>query len=440
MLMGNYVQALEMQTSAESMFRTLRQTASEPLDLTYELSSLLYAKASCLGAEGYLDEALAALEESLQGYTALRDAGHAGSDRFIIDVRVRSARIRSAMGHGASAVVELDAAITTLLRQVTPQGTGVPFDDLLDQARILSMNAQVLCSHGDPELALASADRAITLYFSHARELNATPQLAHMHAPYLRLAARIAVDIHVVYGRLDIAIQAASIFEQVARSIAQSEQPADVEELVVALTWMGLIAQARGGGAEAERFLAEARARDARVSQSAEARWQAASARPHPLMNTLSTALEVAARLLGPERVSEVRQAGSAACPPGGTAFTPSARWPREQFLPMARQLAGLATELLSAAPEAARRLGLEAHCLYAVSSWELPWARLQLGLSRSYRDAGDLPMAVDLADGGSRVARQLALLTHPSPALQSLLAELERHRADLDARMQASG
>lgn len=446
MLVEQFGQALEKQMAAESMIRTSKRDHPDEQRHTYMLASLLYAKASCLHAVGRVDDAIAALEESQRGYTDLRNAGRVEMERFIVDVRARKGRFEAVRGRGASAVMESDAALTTYLRLHTRPGTVPQLDDLLDLARIVSANAFALWAYGDPDLAVISADHAITIYFTHARAINASPHIAHMHTGYLRSAARIATEIHAVHGRLEIAIQAADLYTQTARTRAQNESPDHASELARALAWKGLIWQARGGGLEAVRCLDESRSVESSVAQTVEEAWQMASKGRHPLRNTLAAALEIAARELGSTRVRADMVQSLVARPTEGSAvFTPSARCSSEEARPRARHLAGLATELFASAPDAALRLGLEAHYLFSAASrenpaafrdelskWGIPWARVLLACSRDYRNREDLPMAVDLSEGCTAVARQLEPFAKGEPALRSLLDEIDRHHAAL--------
>src|SRR6185295_9005765 len=224
---------------------------------------------------------------------------------------------------------EMDTATTTYLRLLGGPGMTPELDDLLDLAHVASMNASVLRRYGDPNLAVISADYAIAVYFSHAQEINRRPMIAHMHAHYLRAAAGIDVEIHAVHQRLDIAFAAADMYVQTARSNAQDQSSAGISELAAALAWMGLIGQAQGRDAESERCLAEARSLDSSAARRVEEAWQAAKERSHPLLNTLSSALEVAAGELGSTRVS-ADLARAIASPPtrGSRVFTPSSRCP----------------------------------------------------------------------------------------------------------------
>lgn len=257
-----------------------------------------------------------------------------------------------------------------------------------------------------------------------------------------------------MHGRLEIAIQAADVYVQTARSRAQNESQAHIEELARAFAWKGLIWQARGGGDETARCLEEGRALDGSVVRRVEEAWQGAKEGRHPLGNTLTSALEIAARDLGSSRVSaDLVQALVVRPAQGRVVFTPSARCSSEEAGPKALQLAELASKLFASAPDAALRLGLEAHYLFsaasrdnpaafrgALSRWRIPWAHVLLACSRDYRDQGDLPMALDLSERCTAVAQQLVLLAKSEPGLNSMLDEFERHHADLSARAAARG
>ena len=445
LLESRHEEALTKLESSEPLLRALKQDHPEDDRPAKTLASLLYSKGRCLAELGRPADALAALSESEQGYVELRDARGLQTDKLIADVRARRGLVESELGRGASAVLDLDAAITTYLRLLKRPGMTPELDDLLNLARVASINASVLRRYGDPNLAVISADHAITVYFSHAQEINRRPMIAHMHAQYLRAAAGVAVAIHAVHQRLEIAVHAADLYIRTARTNAQDQSPASIAELAEALAWMGLIGQARGGDAETERCLPEARSLDGSAARRVEENWQAAKEGRHPLLNTLSSALEVAAGELGSTRVS-ADLARTIASPPtrGSAVFTPSARCSGVAAPAVAQQLAELATDLLPSAPEAALRLGLEAHYLFAAvsreqtatyryrfSEWTVPWARALLACSRTYRDRGDLQMAVDLGDWCQGVAEKLIPFAIVDPKLRPLLEEIEIHQRD---------
>ena len=454
-----YQEALTKYEAAEPLFRGLIQDHPEDSRAAQTLGALLYSKGQCLAEIELFDEAIAALGESEQIYAEL-PAPLWESARLIADVRARKGKIESQRGRGASSVVLLDSAISTYQRIL---GEEAYWDEFLDLARVASLNASVLLEHGDPNLAVISADYAVGLYLSLAHEMNQRPTIANLHTPFLCSAARTALFVHAVDGRLEIAAAAADTYMQTARSIAQTRGPADISHLAEALAWMGILAQAHGKDAESKRYLAEARTLDGAEVLKVEHIWQFAKKGNHTLLITVASALTIAVQAFGRASVSAELEQAMAFSPlvPGSRVFTSSARCPGETGLTRAQELAELATALIPTAPEAGLCLGLEAHYVFSAASkdetailrqqfsewgipwertllasdWGVPWARVLLACCRTYRDWGNTQMSEDLTDACLGVAQGLIPFAADDPKVRQLLDEIEIYQQGMAVR-----
>src|ERR1700685_81848 len=104
------------------------------------------------------DGAVTVLEDAEKTWRALAGRGAADVETLIADVKARRARARMLGGRGASAVLEVDEAVSYHRGLPASQQTAARS---LDLARILSSNAVILDRFGDTALALASAGTAI---------------------------------------------------------------------------------------------------------------------------------------------------------------------------------------------------------------------------------------------------------------------------------------
>src|SRR6202046_3228650 len=148
--------------------------------------------------------AVTVLEDAEKTWRELARRGAAGVEPLIADVKARRARARMLGGRGASAVLEGDEAV--LYHRGLPASQQTTARSL-DLARILTSNAVILDRFGDPDLAVASADRAIRLFPSLADAINAAPDL-DFQFDHLLAVADIATRIHSSSGRLDQALEA----------------------------------------------------------------------------------------------------------------------------------------------------------------------------------------------------------------------------------------
>ncbi|ROO90573.1 hypothetical protein EDD29_8304 [Actinocorallia herbida] len=366
---GMWEQALTQQREAEGLLRGQPSGARRD----ERLAALLYGTGGSLNALGRHAESAGVLEESLARYTELGAA-----PTLIADVRMRRAVALAATGRGASAVIEADAAVRTHLDVGRPS----------DLARVLQLNADVLADHGDPDLAVASADRCLRILLQPGR-----PGAAD--ARYLFLAARRASDLHAAAGRPDPALAAAEIAWTSGREQGFA-MPSDGLRMVVRLRESGDLRTA-------DRFLKELRG----LVPDAD---PASYPTPEP-----SVTLAQAMAATGATGVPALDPRDAEA------PFVPSQR-SAAPFLATAHATA-LSAVCLSALPEDVPhgvRLGLEAHYLFAYASEAQDsdlryrfvthgalWARVLLALTLALRP-GDPALADDLTGWARAVVARL--------------------------------
>jgi hypothetical protein len=104
--------------------------------------------------DGRSADAIAVLEESERLYESLPGEGLVAA---LADVRCRKGQAQAAAGHGASAVLTLDEALSGY----DAVGADLPRSPyVLDYAQAFLVNADILRRYGEPDLAVASADGA----------------------------------------------------------------------------------------------------------------------------------------------------------------------------------------------------------------------------------------------------------------------------------------
>ncbi len=385
-------------------------------------ASILYALGALHIDAHRWDAAVAALDDSETAYRELAGRGRPGTEALIADVKARRGSAKMIGGRGASAVLELDEAVSSHRRLLAGQQTAARS---LDMARILTSNAAVLDRFGDPDLAVASADHAIRLYTSLADAINAAPDL-DFHFGYLETVADVAARIHAATGRLDLALQADDLAVHAARALAKASGSAsETAGLAARLTRKGLHLTAAGQPDrhdEAASCLAEGLALDAAIALQATSEWEQAVAGGRPV--TLASALETAARSLGHDRVRRELLDAVTAPAADGRILCPSDRCAADSAPAWANELAGIAIDLLPRSAVAGLRVGLEAHYLYAAGSRHnppvmryqfdssgIPWARLLLACCQTLAATDEewaLPLALDLASWNFGVIVQL--------------------------------
>jgi tetratricopeptide (TPR) repeat protein len=398
---------LQHHEKALEISRELARAQPENQAHTRVMAGLLYNIASSLSGLGRPKDAIAALEESEQKYLKLGAAGLEPTAALLADVQARKGMAKHACGYGASAVVDLNVAIT---------GYGSLFsgrkDDphYLDLARVLSLNALVLKMWGDPDLAVASADYAIRAYLSRAAESGDTAN-SPMHASYFSMAAGVAAVIHAAHGRMNLALSADDFAVYTARALMPCQTAGDLRELALALTRKGLHLMANNQRGEAESLLKDGEALDAAGALIAIIEWAQVERGIAPTGVTVATSLTAAANELGSDRVPD-GLSSALTCPAIDVKLlTPSQRCEPRLAPAFAKQLADTALALPPAMRAEMVRLGLEAHYLFVMadlsralesrrqlSDFGPSWASVLLALSRMYEAEEQSGMGLDLA------------------------------------------
>lgn len=438
MQLGRHAEALQRYQFALDIARELARTHPEDHIHIEAMASMLYSMASALTALGQPAAAITALEESEQHYRALGAAGVLQAGPLVADVQARKGFAQHARGYGASAVLDLDAAVVAYRYLYS----GRDSDPLaLDLARVLAMNAAVLRAYGDPDLAVAAADAALRLYLSKASTVNRTPAVA-LHATYTLMAASVVSEIHAAHRRMDLAYAADEIAVHTARSLRPRNTMHDRRELALALTRKGLHVRTSNRPVESEPLLNEGRKLDSAAAQQAVAQWEQVQAGAAPAQVTVATALATAAKELGTERVPAELVASLTRPARDVALLSPFDRCGPQQAHSYAQQLAAISVALLPAKHVEGLRLGLEAHYLFAIASHERTsamryqlnvygpaWARTLLACSQAYEAEGQLNMALDLAAWGGRVVQKLLPLSGLDTELRPLIrACMEQH------------
>jgi tetratricopeptide (TPR) repeat protein len=410
---GRSAEALPRFTEALAIAAQLAKANPADTRPVRQRASILYSLGALHSAEDRHADAIAALDECEQVYQELSARGAADTQRLIADVKARRGRAKMGLGRGLSAVLELDEAVVRYRTLFTERQSD---ENALDLARVLTLNAEVQFVYGDPDVAVASADQAIRLYLNRASTANNDPRGAGVHAGYFRQAANLAAEVHAAYGRFEPAIAADEMVIELLRpNAAPGGSVAGRRWLARAYASKGLHLRAAGGPGdrrEAASCLAESSALDSAAAREQAQAWEAAQA--WGMQVTLSEALAVADRELGPGRVRPQLLEVVTAPAMKGTIIGPSDRCVPQLGAAWGSELAELAVALLPTAPSEGLRIGAEAHCLFAVCSRDnppylryrfaefgVPWAQLLLACCQCLAAMDDqawaLPLALDL-------------------------------------------
>src|SRR5262249_12385677 len=197
--LDRHAEALPLFEEVLAIGRQLREESPDDPRALQGVASPLYTMAATLSSLGRPDDAIRALAECEQIYLALERSGQ-GVDipAKLADVLARRGTANLERGYGASAVLDLDDAVSRYAEICSSAGP----ERWLDLARVLSSSAVALQYHGDPDLAVGAADRAIRIY------VNGRDHLDHVSAQGLERAAEVASEIHGEFGRLDAALEA----------------------------------------------------------------------------------------------------------------------------------------------------------------------------------------------------------------------------------------
>jgi tetratricopeptide (TPR) repeat protein len=194
---GRRAEAVMLQREAAGEARKLAAGFPDDLRLRQGLASVLYNLASMLVSAGDYAAALPELDDCLGLYESLTGAV-ADAELLCADARARRGLAEAALGRAASAIVDADRAVLAYLETT---GGNLDHPLLRDLARVMSVNAVVLARHGDPDLAVASADAAL-MYYGHASERSPGGRLPAEDSGYLHSAASVSAMSHLASGRL----------------------------------------------------------------------------------------------------------------------------------------------------------------------------------------------------------------------------------------------
>jgi tetratricopeptide (TPR) repeat protein len=164
---GLLAEGIATQRDAAGEARELAARFHDDLRLRQGLASILYNLASMLVSAGDDAAAVPELDQCLTLYESL-DGAVAEAGLLCADVRARRGLALARLGRCASAIVDADAAVLTYLG-ATQGDLDAPLRR--DLARVLSVNAAVLASHGDPDLAVAAGEGAL-MHYAHAAQLS----------------------------------------------------------------------------------------------------------------------------------------------------------------------------------------------------------------------------------------------------------------------------
>lgn len=408
---GHQGEAVATQREAADQARKLAAMLPGDVRVRQGLASVLYNLASMLVSTGDMAAAVPELDDCLNLYESL--AGEvADAGLLCADVRARRGLARAGLGRAASAIADADAAVVAYL-----EATGGDPDHPLrhDVARVLSVNAAVLARRGDPGLAAASADGALTYYIS-AVEHSAGRRLPAEDDGYLRTAATVSALFNLASGRLADGLYAASV---IVANLEPGEARRQLETGILRVD--RLLARSEednrpvedpsGIGRSLAEFLILA-VRDAGVlwlpdGVPVPGRLLGTSWPDGDLPPTLEDALRRHATGPGDADLA----VGLADGQPRELVWTPSMRWPASR-LTCGLRLAELAIEALPLAYADGLRLALDAHALLAAgnqrrqetdtmaSGQYVPtWRRLLAETAAACRASGDDALARDLAD-----------------------------------------
>jgi tetratricopeptide (TPR) repeat protein len=422
---GKHAEALAALEETLSIGRQIREASPDDPRSLQAIASPLYAMGSMLSALNRPGAAIRALAECEQIYLALGRTGQ-GTDipAKLADVRARRGLANHQRGYGASAVLDLDDAVS----RYAQIGASDPARPRLDLARVLSSNAVVLSYYGDPDLAVASADRAIRLY------VNGNTQLDLVSTQSLQNAAGVAAQLHGELGRADIALEADQYCIRTAEAFLAYGSLDAGGDLVRALLRQSVHLEAAGRPADAEASRARARELDAAAFAVAE------TERQQRLRDVASGAVVTLRRALEtPGNQPVGSESKGYLADPGDPSAAPSLS---ERYVPQvsvvfAVDFAERCLGLLAAHPNEALRLGLEAHYVFAIESrrqtlqmrYQLAefgphWARVLLACTFVYAQAGGRAMAEDLAGWLRGVAGGLAPFALIKPEIAELVKE----------------
>ncbi len=408
---GRQAEAIAAQREAAAEARKLAARLPDDLRLRQGLASVLYNLASLLVSAGDPAAAVPELDDCLDLYESLTGAV-VDPGLLCADVRARRGLAGAAVGRAASAIVDAGAAVLAYL-----EATSGDIDHPLgsDVARVVCMNAVVLARHGDPDLAVSSADAALAWY-SCAAERSPGGRLPAEDGGYLRSAAAVSAMFHLAAGQLAEGFYAAVIIvSNLAPGAVTDSLERQLTQIERLLTRSEEIHRPIPYPVDHGRALAGALIP---VLRDTAVLWLP-SGQPGPGQPgdgpgwpgwdpspTLEAALgRHATGAHDAELVTDLT-AGQ----PREMVWTPSMRWPRRQ-LACGLRLAELAIETLPLSYADGLRLALDAHALLAAwhqrqgqtatmapTGYVPAWRRLLAETTTACRATGDGDLAEDLA------------------------------------------
>jgi tetratricopeptide (TPR) repeat protein len=442
---GRLDEALAFQANAIELSRVLAERFPADPRHRESIASGLYGQAGILARASRPADAVEALAESEQLYRSITGlAGIPDTAPLIADVGARRARALAADGRGGSAVPEAEAAVAFYeqYEQAAPTAD-VRMSRRRDLARVCATNAEILTRFGDPDVAVACADRALRLYLSRERT---QPRFAigPGDVGYLVTAASVAATIHGWHGRIDVSLAAARLALRFA-DLARLRDP--LRTISARVDRMTLEGRTDFGQAVATalRDRADPGGDDAQTAADVITVFRKIATRRMPAPSAGSDRLTTLVQALGHAGHAEL---GSDITAPAldCAITTPAGRCSPELAPGYARRLAELAVSVLPGALADGVRIGLEAHYLYAAASaarvpamryqfaeFGPAWARVLLACSAAFEHDGDLRMALDLASWAAGTAMQLAPL---APLNSGVLVSLVRQCVECHGRM----
>lgn len=414
---GQVEEALHTQLNAVELIRASLDACPDNPESRKTAAAALRTLGSLQTQLDQLDAAIASFDECEEHYRFLDEAECAEVSALIADVRARRGFALMRQGRGASAVADVDAAVTTYAELSGSPSARPPAREV---ARALATASLVLSRFGDPLLAREAADAALRTYLPAAHAGRFTVPTGDV--PHLRHAALVAAALHVQHGQPEVALVAANLAVQLLGD-GSGETLSHLRTLL-----------ARPDELSPEQLAALDGAFTAALCRIT---------RGTPLPGSDLDRLRrttLAAALTGVTASDEL-----AAIPgkPTRAVVVPAQRCPRPLVPTRARWLAELAVTTLPQAPIEGMRLALEAHYLFAAaarsadSDDQLPaygplWVRTLLAASAWFEARAEQAMAVDLACWAAGVADRLMPYAFSDGELAALLHDCVSHHGRL--------
>jgi tetratricopeptide (TPR) repeat protein len=429
--LDRHAEALPLFEETLSIGRQLLEASPDDPRALQGVASPLYSMASTLLSLDRPGAAIRALGECEKIYLALGQTGQ-GIDipAKLADVRARRGAAQLKRGHGASAVLDFDDAVSRYAQLCS----ALDPPPLLDLARVLASSAVALGRHGDPDLAVGAADRAIRIY------VNGNTQLDLVSTQGLARAAEVAAEIHGECGRMDAALEADQFGIRAHEAFLAHGAVDARDDLVRSLVRAGAHLGAVGRAGDAEASRARARELDATAFAAAEKVRQQVASTPYI---TLRRALEISGNEASPAAfIDHLADPRDPNAPP-----SLSDRYVPQAAVIFAVDYAERCLRLVPTHPNEAVRLGLEAHYVFAIESrrqtmqmrYQLAdfgphWARALLACAALFAMSGYRAMAEDLAGWLRGVALGLAPFSYIQPEIAKLVEECSTFTAEYPA------